>query len=316
MLSASEVAGELSDRILKIVEELFPAGRCDGREWRVGNIAGEAGSSLAVHLTGPKAGLWHDFATGESGDALDLVRAALGIDMPAALAWSRRWLGLGDGAAELPIRSYPTPRPDDPEPNPDRWRVPWRSARLIASTLAETYLRARGLHFDDSAGRVLRFVGRRARTSPTGEVEHHPALLCALSDAESGEQCGIINIYLRHDGSDRLRDKKGKTVTGRAAGAVVMLSDFDEPTAGLILCEGVETGIALFQQGLCHIWACGGTSTLAKFPVLGGIEALTIAADADAPGQRATNELARRWRDAGREVLSIAPPVGDWADVR
>jgi hypothetical protein len=40
--------------------------------------------------SGEKAGFWHDFATGESGDALDLVKAALGIDARKALRWSRR----------------------------------------------------------------------------------------------------------------------------------------------------------------------------------------------------------------------------------
>jgi hypothetical protein len=162
----------------------------------------------------------------------------------------------------------------------------------------------------------LRFAARRGRKSLEDKIEHHSALLAALSDARSGDQCGIINIYLKPDGSDRLRDKKGKTVTGRAGGAVVMLSAFDESTIGLVLCEGVETGIALFQDQMRPVWACGSASTLAKFPLLGGIEALTIAADGDAPGRRAAAELASRWRVAGREILTIAPPVGDWADAR
>jgi hypothetical protein len=93
-----------------------------------------------------------------------------------------------------------------------------------------------------------------------------------------------------------------------------MLSGFDEPTMGLILCEGVETGISLCQQGVRPVWACGAAGTLAKFPVLGGIEALTIAADADVPGQRAAAELAARWRNAGCEVRIVPPEAGDWAD--
>lgn len=60
--------------------------------------------------------------------------------------------------------------------------------------------------------------------------------------------------------------------------------------------------------------ACGGAGTLATFPVLGGIQCLTIAADADAPGQRAAATLAERWREAGREARIVAPPTGDWAD--
>jgi hypothetical protein len=140
--------------------------------------------------------------------------------------------------------------------------------------------------------------------------------LCALSDARTGEQCGIINIYLRRDGCDRLRDSRGKTVAGRARGAVVMLSDFYEPAMGLVLCEGAETGITLLQKEMRPIRACRSRTTPAKFPVLFGIETLTIAADADVPGQCASDEPARRRQETGREVFTIAPPAGDWADSR
>jgi hypothetical protein len=62
------------------------------------------------------------------------------------------------------------------------------------------------------------------------------------------------------------------------------------------------------------IWACGAAGTLAKLPLLGGVEALTIAADADATGQRAAGELAKRWGEAAREVRIMPPDAGDWAD--
>jgi Toprim domain-containing protein len=311
--TAVEISRELAARIAALAPDLLPGGRREGHEWRSGSLAGEAGSSLGVHLSGVKAGVWSDFATGDSGDALDLVRAARGVDMGEALAWAHGWLGIEKDEAEAPSRPAPVAKPSA-EPDPDWWRRPWQSARPIAGTRAENYLVARGLHFDDPAGRVLRFAPRRARKNPDGQLEHHPALLCALSDARTGGQCGIINVYLRQDGGDRLRDAKGKTCTGRARGAVVMLSNFDEPTAGLILCEGVETGVAIFQSELRPIWACGGAGTLATFPILGGIEALTVAADADSAGQRAAMVLAERWREAGREVSIVAPPAGDWAD--
>jgi hypothetical protein len=313
-MTAADVARALAERIEALVRDLLPNGTRQGHEWLVGNVYGDQGSSLAVHLSGPKAGVWCDFATSDSGDALDLLKAVLGVNMGEALTWSRRWLGIEDRATARPTRSAAAPEPDAPKPDSDRWRRPWQSARPVADTLAETYLAARGLRFEDSAGCVLRFAVWRARKSPADELEYHPALLCALSDARTGEQCGIINIYLRSDGSDRLRDNKGKTVTSRARDAVVMLSDFDNPMMGLVLCEGIETGIALYQREVCPIWACGAAGTLAKFPLLGGIESLTIAADADAPGQRAADELARRWREAGREVRIVPPEAGDWAD--
>lgn len=311
---AQEIAAALADRIRQLVPDLLPGGHREGHEWRAGSLAGEAGSSLGVHLAGQKAGVWSDFATGEAGDALDLIRAVLGVDMPEAMGWARCWLGMEAGDAVLPNRRPIAPKPA-PEPEPDRWRSPWLAARSIAGTLAETYLAGRGLKFDDPEGRVLRFSASRARKSPIDAViEHHPALLAALSDTRTGEQCGVINIYLKADGSDRIRDRKGKTVTGRAKGSVVMLSEFDEPTMGLTLCEGVETGIAIYRAEQRPIWACGGAGTVATFPVLDGIEALTIAADADEVGQQAAEACAARWREAGREVVIAAPPVGDWAE--
>ena len=81
MMTAADVARALAERLEALVRELLPDGRREGHEWLVGNVHGERGSSLGVHLSGPKTGVWCDFATGESGDALDLVKAVLGAEM-------------------------------------------------------------------------------------------------------------------------------------------------------------------------------------------------------------------------------------------
>ena len=51
-------------------------------------------------------------------------------------------------------------------------------------------------------------------------------------------------------------------------------------------------------------WSTGSTAIMAKFPVLSGIEALTIIADHDlnGAGLRAASEAADRWQTAGRET--------------
>ena len=300
----------LGEHIEALVADLLPNGHREGHEYRVGSVAGEAGCSLGIHLGGLKRGIWSDFAAGIGGDALDLVREVLGLATIELLAWSRRWLEGGE--ATIPRRPR-VPKQAELAPNPDRWLRPWGNAVPIAGTLAERYLAARGLRFEDRDGRVLRFATRRARKNPANELEQHPALLAALSDARTGEQVGVINIYLLPDGRDRLRDNKGKTVTGRAKGAVVMLSAFDEPTAGLTICEGAETGISLLNDGQAPVWACGAAGMMAQFPVLGGIECLTVAADTGEPGQRAAATVAAGWREAGDEAVIITPAAGDWA---
>jgi len=47
-------------------------GQRKGDELRYGDITGQRGQSLGIHLSGPKAGIWADFATGETGDIVDL----------------------------------------------------------------------------------------------------------------------------------------------------------------------------------------------------------------------------------------------------
>jgi hypothetical protein len=315
-MKAAKIASALADRIEALAFELLPGGHREGHEWRAGSVAGEAGSSLGVHLVGRKRGVWCDFATGEAGDSLDLVRAVRKCDMAAAIGWSRRWLGIDEGESELPARPPAAIAAMDFDPDLDRWRYPWRAAGPIAGTPGEAYLWGRGLHFDDPTGRLLRFARRRARKNTADELEYHPAVLALMRNVCTRKACGIVNIYLIPNGSGRIRDNKGKTCTGRAAGAAVMLSAFDEPTMGLVVCEGVETGIAVYQSGLRPVWSCGGAGNLAAFPVLGGIEALTIGADADEAGRQAAETCAARWREAGREAVIVAPPAGDWADGR
>src|SRR5262249_54172951 len=156
------------------------------------------------------------------GDALDLVRATLGLRMGEAMAWSRRWLGIEDGAVALPVR--PALAVSGRPRSSNYWRSPWRSGCPITGTLAASYLRERGLAFEGLDGCTLRFRPQHPRRNDVGELEHHPALLVLLSDTRTGNATGLINIYLTPDGSDRLRDAKGKSSWGRAAGSAVMLS--------------------------------------------------------------------------------------------
>ena len=98
-LSASEIAARLAEQMPALCHELLPAGRHHGQEWRIGSVGGESGQSLAVRLTGTKKGVWCDFAAGEGGDALGLIKAVLGLGTREAMAWATRWLGIDDTGA-------------------------------------------------------------------------------------------------------------------------------------------------------------------------------------------------------------------------
>lgn len=112
--------GELSDRLagnaLAVCKMLYPNGRQEGNEYRLGGTDGSTGKSMAIHLSGDKAGVWSDFATGESGDLIDLWRIARGLDVKDALDQVRGFLGVQrpDFHTAKPKKEYKKPeRPKD-----------------------------------------------------------------------------------------------------------------------------------------------------------------------------------------------------------
>jgi twinkle protein len=113
MADILEIKRRLSASALSVAEMLLPGGKKVGPEFEAGSTAGEKGQSLKVHLTGEKAGIWQDFATGEGGDLLDLWSAVRGLSLTETLDAARAWLGM---ARPEPYRD-PTPaytRPPKP----------------------------------------------------------------------------------------------------------------------------------------------------------------------------------------------------------
>ena len=68
--------------------------------------------------------------------------------------------------------------------------------------------------------------------------------------------------------------------------------------------------------GFAPAWALGDTGNLRSFPVLAGIDALTMLVDNDAnqAGQAAASECFDRWSAAGCEVWCVTPDRAD-ADI-
>jgi putative DNA primase/helicase len=58
------------------------------------------------------------------------------------------------------------------------------------------------------------------------------------------------------------------------------------------------------------VWALGSSGPIESFPVLSGIESLTILAERCPASAEAIEVCGRRWRAAGREVLVNRPIVG------
>ena len=138
-------------------------------------------------------------------------------------------------------------------------------------------------------------------------------IVAVMTDPVTAVLTGAISRTYIHEGH-----KLGKARTlGKPAG-IVRLSADEDVLFGLHLAEGLETALAALSIGLRPTWATGSTSLMAKFPVLSGIETLTIVTDHDTngAGEKAAREAEARWLNAGREVRLLRSDVpGDLNDV-
>jgi len=97
----SEKNAELKSRLLlnlpAALMALLPNGIARAGKFFIGDLKGNRGESMVVELAGPKAGLWHDFATDDGGDIFDLWARVKGIDRHNRFADLvqdiQRWLG-------------------------------------------------------------------------------------------------------------------------------------------------------------------------------------------------------------------------------
>ena len=262
-----------------------------------------AKGSLAVVIAGPKRGMWHDHEAGQGGDALALVAHVRRKPLRDAITWARAYLG---GAV---LSDRPLPR--KPAAAAVTSTVPmarslWLESVPADGTPVEAYLASRGLRLEDDA--PIRFHP----SCPRG-AERLPAMLALMSSPETGASCGVHRTFLKADGSGKA-DGHAKMMIGEAG--IIRLTPAELVGAGLGIAEGIETSLTVMQAfDWRPVWAAASAGGIACFPVLRGIESLTIFADADGAGFNAARRCAERWAEAGREATMILPPAGDFNDL-
>jgi Toprim domain/CHC2 zinc finger len=133
------------------------------------------------------------------------------------------------------------------------------------------------------------------------------AIIAILTDPISAAPTGGITRTYIHEGRKVCR---AKSLGGVGRLGVVRLSPDDEVETGLHGCEGLESALSAMMMSFVPMWAFGSTATMEAFPVLAGVECLTIIADNDrktadeiAAGDKAARQVCQRWADAGREAV-------------
>jgi hypothetical protein len=220
------------------------------------------------------------------------------------------WTGGGSlGSSRCIIRSNARSRVRVPSPaRPDNRAIAlaiWNEARDPRGTIVERYLMVeRGLRLpDEIAGDVVRF-----HPALFFEGARIPGMVALFRDIVTNEPCGIHRIFLDSEGR-----KIKRKMLGRASGAAIKLDADENVTLGLIIGEGIETCIAAQLAGLRPVWALGSADAIGAFPVLTGIETITVLGEINDGGKNAEQMqiCAARWIEAGKEALEITPVAGD-----
>lgn len=372
MFTAAEIT-DLVDDLARHAEAVcryyLSNGRREGNYWMVGDLGNARGRSLYVRLKANgkgAAGKWTDAATDEHGDLLDIIRETCGLTtFPDVVAEARRFLGRPHGEnrdsakrAHADLQPQHVASHDDrsPDGKPEPYGAVEAARRLfaashpIAGTLAESYLRRRGI--TDLAGTdALRFhprcfyrIDRRDRDRHQQrvadtvcdrlDVPHDgtasagwctlPALIAAVTHLDD-TLTGVQRTYL--DARALISDRPPDALYGKAPVPV------PRRALGDLLGHGVRIGPAGFDQSADVMAAGEGIETmlslrmcLPRLPVIAALSAahlaaiqfppalrrLYIARDNDPAGHAAVAKLVARAEAAGIEAIMLAPMLDDF----
>jgi hypothetical protein len=231
----------------------------------------------------------------------------------AAVLDALRGLGIIEGRGTVPqtdpdaLARYDADLRKEAERRERQARSVWTEAMPIKGTVAETYLRGRGITCD--LPDTLRF--HPACWHPG--AKRLPAMVAMV---EGSERFAVHRTYLRADGSGKADVEPAKAMLGTTAGGAVRLICAPGP---LVVTEGIETALSLGSGMLrttATVWAALSTSGMAGLRLRRLPGRLTVATDGDVPGKAAGNALAERAHALGWAVSLLPAPNGrDWNDV-
>jgi hypothetical protein len=308
---AADLARCLARDAEAVCRRYLSNGRHRGRYWVVGDVANTPGRSLYVRLTGPDcgkgaAGKWTDAANGQHGDLLDLIALNRGLDhLRDVLDEARSFLSLP--------RPEPAPnrfrrQPPAPVGSPESARRLFAMAQPLLGTIAETYLRNRGITaLHDLA--ALRFHPRcYYRPDIDAPTEIWPALIAAVTDLAG--ITGAHRTWLDPSGADKAPVDTPRRAMGHLLGNGVR---FGVATDVMAAGEGIETMLSV-RSALPELPMVAALSAnhLAALLFRVTLRRLYIVRDDDPAGDFAVATLTERAQAAGIEALTLSPTLGDF----
>jgi twinkle protein len=267
---ALELAAQLAAQAPEVCRLLLPNGKRAGREWLCGSVQGEAGDSLKVCLSGNKAGVWSDFASGEKGDLVGLWMAVRGLALFDACREIHQHLGIPEEPRMPRDRTYAKPSREGVKPLHDLPRHWLHTVRKLTDKSLSAY-----------------------KIAVKGDAIMFPYL-------RDGEL-----VFAKY----RPWNDKRFHVDANCEPALFGWQALSPTARAVILTEGEFDAMALYEYGFPALsvpFGGGGGDKQrwidTEYERLAAFDEIFLCLDADKDGQVATEEIARR---LGRERCRV-----------
>jgi hypothetical protein len=310
---ASDLARRLAEQAERVCRQYLSNGRRAGRYWIVGDVRNTPGRSMFVRLNGPPsgkgaAGKWSDAATGEHGDLLDVIREACGlVHFHDVVGEARQFLSLP--RPQLSPDCQTRKQLPAPTGSPESARRLFAMSQPILGTIAEAYLRERGITALHEI-RALRFHPHCFYRPDAGApTKVWPALIAAVTDV-AGKITGAHRTWLDPSGRDKAPVDTPRRAMGHLLGHGVR---FGVATDVMAAGEGLETMLSLRSALLAlPMLAALSANHLAAILFPATLRRLYVARDRDPAGDHAVATLTERAQSAGIEARTLTPALGDF----
>ncbi|MFA5965198.1 MAG: toprim domain-containing protein [Sphingomonas sp.] len=314
---ASDIASRLAANAEAVCRHYLSHGRREGRYWLIGDLRNTPGRSLYVRLVASPdgrgaAGKWTDGATGEHGDLLDIIASVESYPcLRDTLAEARRFLRLPPPAI-ADDRQCPHSVARAPQGTPEAARRLFAAARPVMRSVAQTYLRRRGI-VDLRDCDVLRCHPRCHYRPGSDEAPDTrtawPAMIAAVTDL-SGAVTGAHRTWLDPLTWNKAPVGSPRRALGELLGNAVRFGAAQEIMAA---GEGIETVLSL-RQVLPGMPMMAGLSAahLAAIRFPPPLRRLYVARDADPAGDAAIAALVVRATAANIELVPLSPVLDDF----
>lgn len=226
-MTPAELSEKLWDNAERVAKFLLPKGHLEGKEWCAGNINGDSGKSLKINIGGKKS--WADFASGDSGDLLDLWVLVRNCQLHDAMREAKEFLGLKDDDHHFEAKKKTFSRPT--------------KKGVKSASKCYDYLASRG---------ITRETADRFKVTDAVVWYHE----------ENREVTAVAFPYIRNDellqvkriGTERPNGKKLIMAEADCEPCLFGWQALDKNTRLVVLCEGEIDCITDMPDNVMAVW--------------------------------------------------------------